>query len=149
MSDATPETILPGPQIRAAYALAHAHGHGWAWALYNLGLSPEGMSLGEIRAATERWHEIDCFPHPIYRPEVVGGAVVHRTGTGRLRWEIAPDGATTLILSRPEGQAATIRVSPDGYVRVDHQAQEVPMYTRHLEPALQAVAALVRAACGV
>lgn len=145
------KVVLPAPQARAAFALASLHGHGWAVALGVAGLSPEGMSIGQIRRVTRRHYGADCFPYPIDAPRVVGREVFHHTGVGgagRLSWIVFADGAVTIEVHRPEGVAAAVLVSPDGYVTVEDPGAGVPLYTRHLEPVLQAVAALVRAACG-
>lgn len=89
-------------QIRTAHRLAATHSHEWACSITE-NTAAALVAVGGLdllsRVVREqngnRWPGID-------RPFVDdAGTVHHTTGSGRLRWEVEPDGYVRLWVSRP------------------------------------------------
>lgn len=98
----TATTPIPAAQLAACHALATAFNHEWAnLPLVDLaGLSPEGIAaLVEERYPLSR---DDRWMRGITAPTIdEGGHINHTTGSGRLEWNIGPDGWVKLYISRP------------------------------------------------
>lgn len=89
-------------QLRIAHRLAAVHSHEWACTLAeNTAAAIVAIGGLDLLAAVVRkqngnlWPGIDC---PFIDD---AGTIHHTTGTGRLRWEVEPDGYARLWLSRP------------------------------------------------
>ena len=144
-------------QFDRALALADAHGHEWATAVWRTTEDPEGPRLPKPHTFAEadvlhrRWLEESGYrgPDGLFVPVLDDqGRVNYRTGTGRLSWEIWPDGECVFGVYRPVLDAAGERtgderavlaavVEPSGAVEVyEHGAA----FERHWE-------ALWRALC--
>lgn len=124
-------------QADRCHALALAHGHEWAWAVRIL-CAPESelvgyepaqrgdlvsrgcpvrpwpRDLGEARAAYDAWcaayeDEGGLTGQGLRPPEPNSdGYARHRTGSGRLAWEVSPEGDVYLTIFRP--------LRPDGSI---------------------------------
>jgi len=107
-------------QLRRAHALASAHGHEWACAL-PVEVAEALWALGgavEIRRVVDAMRHEDAIGG-IEAPAVNGAGVIHHTtGTGRLRWEVYPDGYTRLTVSRPSGDILCASVDTGDAVEV-------------------------------
>jgi hypothetical protein len=116
------EDVLPAVQRDRAAALAASHGHYWAagpwW------YAPDASAEGIVRAACA----IDCIDDPdghgvggLFGPDVdytladpLHRAIVHRTGSGRVAWAVARDGAVHVRILRPvTGTCLALHVTAD------------------------------------
>ena len=116
--------------LRVARALARAFGHGWA----TCDVGPtDAEILGGIDAAVEAWEArlaaLDAADpdggHERLKWRGIAPATEHRSGSGTVRWAVAPDGSVRITVSvaahypRPEDAGRvlwTLRVASDGTV---------------------------------
>ena len=169
-------------QFEKALLLAKRFGHEWArhqevrYLLKSERLAPTTELVAAIVAArVEHLQQVGCENQArmmnggIDAPNCDGWLVTHTTQTGRVRWEIIPDGEVSIYVNRP-GQAEIICISiyPGGEVVAPNRkeslvpgelthmyahweagkvwvwTEHLPMvHTRHVAAAEEAVAALV------
>lgn len=128
-------------QVRIAHSLGVAYSHEWACALaepvatalWRLGGAEEiARVVAKVRDVVGR-----SFPG-IEAPTVrEDGAIVHTTGSGRLRWEVYEDGYTRITVSRPSGDVLCASVGADGEVVVSDLGE--PFAERHVSALHDAV----------
>lgn len=140
----TPSTL----QFARALALASAHGHLWAeqvapavWsALADLEAAwdaedadAEDAARGRVAAEMANpgpsptrqargWVEAAAYARYTNAERAIAGlwpATTHVTGTGRLEWDVAEDGAVTLHVRRPGREVLRARVAPSGATRIE------------------------------
>lgn len=127
--------------FRAAYTLARRHGHAWAtafasadeaWALYSEHRSAFDAAVSDHAGD---WGGITA-------PDVVErGHVRHVTGTGRVVWDVSPDGKTEVTVHRPKGMVYVATGTPGGRWRIERATgifSQVPG-ARHLRAIAQVV----------
>ena len=109
---------IPSTQLVRALALAAHHGHEWASVLY--GMTINVLSGGEVPwtpalieamvLAMRGEHSMAGISSPSFDQ---CDHIVHETGTGRLRWDIHPNGEVRLEVLRPSRLQSD--VSRQGY----------------------------------
>lgn len=91
-----------------ALALASAHGHGWAnYAVLHEDGSLDHDAIEAAQSAGEAGPISGLCP-----------SLTHTTGSGRLSWQIADDGACRIVVMRPLTAISPLAVGLDGYVVV-------------------------------
>ncbi len=134
--------ILKGLQGLRAFMLANAYGHLWVNAITEIAgqrvsddATPEefsdaikaviqkGVELDEIAERTAAINESQVIPGieaPDFDEEY--GSITHTTNTGRLSWEIAPNGTVAFTVSRPFGDVLQAWVHDDSTFDAEYLA---------------------------
>lgn len=136
-------------QFSLARSLASAHAHGWARSEIP-DAPPIAGCLWTHELISTLYHQIcerdgyEGWQYGIASPGPLSysGCVTHETGTGRLQWQIAPDGKVGIAICRPDSEeyepgkrrslvVLSARVAPDGAVEIrtpetrDHRIPDV------------------------
>ena len=135
------QTVLPLAQWQAAYDLACAYGHTWPSQCERDGPIPLADCCERARRADADRIIGQCCP-----TVTDAGGVEHTTGTGRTTWAIAPDGTTSIIISRPDGAGVIHAWVRSNTATLTDCGGE--LYPRHWE-ALALVAIALRAQWGL
>jgi hypothetical protein len=107
-------------QLKRAFALACKYGHGWSYAVYDdetttpemlVGSGAEGaiplsslvgLTLRDAEKLVNDTRKQQCFDWPGIELDFDhDGDIRHETGTGRLTWNVLPDGRVHLTVWRP------------------------------------------------
>ena len=162
MTHNTPH-LTPRIQLARALALAAAHGHGWSHVVYDdLQDNPELDTTGMLKLSdlvgitTADCEKLIADARTRQSPDWPGieapyfdcdGDIWHETQTGRLTWNIASDGTTTVRVFRPETlQVCNAEVAPDGKVS-EIREQSSALFTRHMVALAKAIAAVTGRKC--
>lgn len=126
-------------QIRIAHRLASAHGHEWGWMSEEVAAAAFKAGAAQAHAAHNSWNALPVVAAARAGAELIGaltdaargdsafcgisaphvredGAIIHTTGTGRLEWEVMPDGRCGLTVTRPSGPVLGVLVTPEGAI---------------------------------
>lgn len=130
-------------QMEVAHRLADHYGHEWArcWNVATCPLDTEAIAEG-VYAARER-QVVPGVPG-IAAPQVMDGAIVHVSSTGRLCWTVDETGFTVLSVSRPAGEVLTAFVHPGDVTRATvQQSRHVPCHARHVAALRDALCCII------
>jgi hypothetical protein len=144
-------------QLARALALAAAHGHGWAHVVYDdlqddpAVITPDMLKLSDlVGITTADCEKLIADARTRQSPDWPGieapyfdcdGDIWHETQTGRLTWNIAPDGTTSLTVHRPGQAACWAKIMPDGKFTADG-GQDGRTFLRHVDTLTRAMAAI-------
>ena len=119
---------IPAAQLAVAHRLACRYGHEWGGTV-NEG---ESLSRAEIMARVQMARSDDWQPHEagISAPSLDDANIVHMTMTGRLTWEVTPNGTAHLSIYRPIG-CVLWAICYEDIPLVD--AENRPFHERHVD----------------
>jgi hypothetical protein len=130
------ERTVPAQQLDKAQRLARRFGH--EWGDFKFHWNDEPIRLQDIRDDTvsRRYPgAIAGITHPELDDD---GNIVHQTMTGRTRWKITPEGATTIVISRPDGDILAYR--EEGHA--SEISALAPFGERHLRALIDAISGI-------
>jgi hypothetical protein len=144
-------------QLARALALAAAHGHGWSHVVYDdlqdnpdldttdmlklydlVGITTADCEKLIAEARTRQSPDWPGIEAPYFDCD---GDIWHETQTGRLTWNIAPDGTTSLTVHRPGHAACWAKIMPDGNFTADG-GQDGRTFLRHVDTLTRAISAI-------
>lgn len=142
---ASVQIILTPIQVEKSQALAAAHYHQWAETDWR-NIPAAELAANRIAVETYRQTEPGVMGYGIENPYVQWGDGVatctHTTNSGRVTWEVFPDGEVNIEIHRPSGKVFDVTVHPEYGLLEPERNRGVAAYQRHLDALLVCLDAL-------